>query len=283
MSATRRIINSYIWITAGSLLIALALDIFLVPGKIAAGGISGLATILYHLFKLPVGWTLLVLNLPLFLLCFKELGVKVFVRSLYGTLATSVVVELLKPYLPVLTHDLVLASIYGGIVSGIGMGIVFRAGGTTGGTDLVALLLNKYLPVTMGQGLLGADILVIALAGIYFNAELALYAALSLMVTSKVIDLVQEGISYAKAVHIISTRHEAIALAIFQELGRGVTRVPARGMYTGESRPMLICVVGRTEESRLTDLVYEIDPQAFVFITDASEVLGEGFKSYSKR
>jgi uncharacterized membrane-anchored protein YitT (DUF2179 family) len=276
----RKLIGAYIWITIGSVVIALALDIFLVPNKIAAGGVSGLATILYHLFGVPVGAALLALNIPLFILSFRELGSRVFIRSVYGALVTSVFVEILTAHVLVMTRDLLLSAIYAGMLSGIGIGIVLKAGGTTGGTDLVARLLHKHFPVTVGQGLLGADFVVISLAGIFFNAELALYALLSLLITSKAIDLVQEGISFAKAAYIVSDYNEKIAGTIFKELGRGVTALEGRGMFTGEHRPVLICVVGKTEESRLKDLIYGIDPKAFVFITDAHEVLGEGFKNY---
>jgi len=279
----RKFLATYLWITIGSIIIALALDIFLVPNRIAAGGVSGLATILYHLLELPVGWVLLALNVPLFLLSFRELGMRVFVRSIYGTVISSVFVELLQGHVPMMTHDLLLASIYGGIVSGLGMGLVFRAGGTTGGTDLLAPLLNKYFPVTIGQGLLIADFLIIAMAGFFFNAELALYALLSLFITSKLIDLVQEGLSFARATYIISVHYEEIYMAILEKLGRGVTLLEGRGLYTGEDRPVLLCVVGRTEESRLKELIYEIDQKAFVFITDAHEVLGEGFKDFRNR
>jgi uncharacterized membrane-anchored protein YitT (DUF2179 family) len=275
---TKAVVRDYTLITLGSIIIAVALDVFLVPNRIAAGGVSGLATIIYHVFGIPVGWTLLVFNVPLFLLSYRELGPQVFVRSLYGALVTSVFVELLKPHLGVPTHDLLLASIYGGIVAGIGMGIILRARGTSGGTDLVARLLHKYLPVTVGQGLLGADFVVISLAGVVFDAELALYALLGLLATSTVIDLVQEGLSYAKAAFIISRFPEEITKAVFEELGRGVTALQAQGMYTKEQRTMLLCVVGKTEESRLKHLIYQIDPEAFVFITNAHEVIGEGFK-----
>jgi len=276
----RRVVTAYAWITVGSAIIALALNIFLVPNKIAAGGVSGLATITYHLLNIPVGWMLLALNIPLFLLSFRELGGQVFVRSIFGALLTSVFVELTNNLVPVMTRDVLLAAIYGGILSGLGMGIVLRAGGTTGGTDLVARLLHKFFPVTVGQGLLGADFVVISLAGIFFNAELALYALLSLLITSKTIDLVQEGISFAKAAFIITDHWEEVTQGIFRELGRGVTALQSKGMFTGEERPLLLCVVGKTEESRLKDLIYDIDPRAFVFITDAHEVLGEGFKDY---
>jgi uncharacterized membrane-anchored protein YitT (DUF2179 family) len=279
----RKLVKAYISIAVGSAIIALALNIFLVPNKIAAGGVSGLATITYHLLNIPVGWMLLGLNIPLFLLSFKELGPQVFVRSVFGAVLTSVFVELSNNIVPVMTSDVILASIYGGILSGLGMGIVLKAGGTTGGTDLVARLLHKYFPVSVGQGLLGADFVVISLAGIFFNAELALYALLSLIITSKMIDLVQEGISFAKAAFIITERSEEITRVIFQQLGRGVTALQSKGMFTGEERPLLLCVVGKTEESRLKDLIYDIDPRAFVFITDAHEVLGEGFKDYREK
>lgn len=279
----QKVFKDYLWITMGSIVIALALDIFLVPNKIAAGGVSGLATIAYHLLRIPVGALLLGLNVPLFLLSFSELGKRVFVRSLYGALITSVFVEVLTTRVPIATDDVLLAAIYGGILTGIGIGIVLRAGGTTGGTDLAARLLHKYLPITVGQGLLAADFVVISLAGIFFNAELALYALLSLIITSKMIDLVQEGISFAKAAYIISDHSEEISKAIFKVLGRGVTALKGKGMFTGGDRPVLICVVGKTEESRLKDLIYGIDQKAFVFITDAHEVLGEGFKDYGEK
>lgn len=275
-----KLLRAYLWITFGSVVIALAMDIFLVPNKVAAGGVSGLAIIFHHLLGIPVGWALLALNIPLFLLSFRELGNRVFIRSVYGALATSVLVELLTNHVPVMTSDVLLSAIYGGIISGIGMGIVFKSGGTTGGTDLVARLLHKHFPVTVGQGLLGADFVVIGLAGVFFNAELALYALLSLFITSKVIDLLQEGVSFAKAAYIISEHSEEITQAIFKELGRGVTALQGKGMFTGEERPLLLCVVGKTEQSRLKQLIYEIDHQAFVFITDAHEVLGEGFRDY---
>lgn len=276
----QKLLQSYLWITIGSIVVALALDIFLVPNRIAAGGVSGLATIIYHLLRVPVGVTMLGINIPLFFLSFRELGKRVFVRSIYGALTTAVFIELLSNYVPVMTGDVLLASIYGGILSGLGIGIILRAGGTSGGTDLVARLLHKHFPVTVGQGLLGADFVVISLAAIFFNAELALYALLTLLITSKMIDLVQEGISFAKAAFIISDHSEEISRGVIKVLGRGVTALQGKGMFTGGERPVLMCVVGKTEESRLKELVYDIDQKAFVFITDAHEVLGEGFKDY---
>ncbi len=272
---SKKIFFRWAGITIGSLFVALALDIFLVPNRIAAGGVTGLATIFFYVLRIPIGYTILLLNFILLFLTFRELGLTLVIRSLYGAAVTAGLVELLKNGLPVPTHDLLLASIYGGILTGLGIGIVLRSGGTTGGTDLVARLVHKYLPVTMGQALLGADSLVITLAGIFFNAELALYALLGLLATGKVIDLVQEGLSYAKAAFIVSKRSQEVADAISRELGRGATGLAGQGMYTGEKRPVLISVVAKTEESRLKDLVYEVDADAFVFITEAHDVIGE--------
>jgi len=276
----KRMLLAWLGITIGSLFIALALDMFLVPNRIAAGGVTGLATIFFYVLKIPISWTIMVLNVILLLLSYRELGLRLVIRSLYGAAATAVFVGLLQRWTPIPTHDLLLSSIYGGIIAGLGTGIVLRSGGTTGGTDLVARLVHKYLPITMGQALLGTDSMVITMAGIFFSAELALYALLGLMATSKVIDLVQEGLSFAKAAFIITSHHEEVARAIFRELGRGVTALTGQGMYTGERRPVLISVVAKTEESRLKAVVYREDAEAFVFITDAHEVLGEGFKSY---
>lgn len=239
-----------------------------------------MATIFFYVLKIPISWTIMIVNIILLLLSYRELGLRLVIRSLYGAAVTSVFVELLQYRVPVPTHDLLLASIFGGIIAGLGTGIVLRSGGTTGGTDLVARLVNKFLPITLGQALLGADSVVIVMAGIFFNAELALYALLGLLATSQVIDLVQEGIVFAKAAFIITSHSEEVAQSIFQELGRGVTSLAGTGMYTGERRPVLVSVVAKTEESRLKDLVYGVDANAFVFFTDAHEVMGEGFKSY---
>ena len=271
----KKLLLAWIGITVGSLFIALALDMFLVPNRIAAGGVTGLATIFFYVLQIPISWTIMVLNFVLLFLSYRELGLRLVIRSLFGAAVTAVFVDLLQYQVPIPTHDLLLASIYGGIIAGLGTGIVLRSGGTTGGTDLVARLVHKYLPITLGQALLGADSVVIIMAGIFFNAELALYALLALLATSKLIDLVQEGLSFAKAAFIISSRSEEVSRAIFQELGRGVTALTGQGMYTGEQRPVLISVVARTEESRLKNVIYEVDADAFVFITDAHDVLGD--------
>lgn len=271
-------LKNYLGITLGAVLTALALNMFLIPNKVAAGGVSGLATVLHYLFGLPVGMTMLALNIPLFVASVKVLGAHFGINTLFGAAALSVAIDALAPYTPVLTQDLLLSALYGGVLSGIGMGIVFRFKGTTAGTDLAAAIVNKLLGVSIGQSLLAIDFFVIASAGIAFaSAELSLYALISLFVTSKIIDLIQEGPSAAKAFIIITARPAVVATTIMEDIGRGVTFFQGRGAYSGNMREVLLCVVHTSEVTRLKELVYRIDPRAFVILVDAHEVLGEGF------
>lgn len=280
MAKWRTTVVSYGAILAGVFITALSLNYFTIPNKIAAGGVSGLATVIYHVFNIPVGVTMLVINVPLFLVALRYLGGTFGWRTGVGTLFLSLFVDLLGPVAQPLTRDPLLASIYGGVLAGLGMGLTIRYGGSTGGTDLAALLLNRLFHASVGQSLLAIDAAVIALAGIVFNAELALYALLSLFLTTKAIDLVQEGTVFAKAAYVISTRPEEIAKAIMTDLDRGVTGLKGIGKYTNTEREVLFVIVSRPEIARLKDIVAKIDPTAFIVITDAHEVLGEGFKEF---
>ncbi len=270
--------RTYAGITLGAVLTAVALNMFLIPNKVAAGGVSGMATVLHYLVGAPVGVTMLALNIPLFLASIKILGAKFGVRTLYGAAILSAAIDLSAPFTPVLTHDLLLSSLYGGVLSGIGMGIVFRFGGTTAGTDLAAAIINKLTRISVGQALLAVDFFVIATAGIAFaSAELSLYALISLWLTSHIIDLVQEGPSTAKAFLIISDAAETVADKIMAEMDRGVTFLQGKGGYTRQARDVLFCVVTASEVVRLKEIVTSVDPAAFVIVADAHEVMGEGF------
>ena len=276
----KKTVYNYLFITLGSLLTAVGLVVFLIPNKIASGGISGLATILYHVFDWRVGRTIFLINIPLFLIGLRSLGTKFGLRTLYGILALALSTDLLEIYctgLPTLTTDPLLAAIYGGGMVGLGLGLVIRAEGTTGGTDLVAQIVNKYTNISVGKGLLIIDFCVIALAGIVFNAEIALYALISLFITSRVIDLVQEGFNISKATFIISDNFDAIREAILNDLNRGVTILEGRGGYTCHNKEVLLCIINRSEISDIKRIVHQIDEDAFVIITEAHEVLGEGF------
>lgn len=277
----KRTIREYLGIGLGCLLTAVGLVIFLIPNKVAAGGVSGLATVIYYLTGFPVGTAMLLFNIPLFIIGVKVLGRHVGFRTLYGILVLSMGTDLLGPYLPVLTHDPLLASLYGGAVSGLGMGLVFKFRGTTGGTDLVAALLHRFFPTfSIGQGLLIVDAIVIALAGLVFNAELALYAVVALFISSKVIDLIQEGFNVAKALFIISDHADEIRVDILEKMGRGVTTLCGQGGFTGHPKNVLLVVVSRAEVAEVKALTLSIDPRAFVILTDVHEVMGEGFQEW---
>ncbi|MCL6559317.1 MAG: YitT family protein [Firmicutes bacterium] len=214
-------------VSAGVILTALGLDMFLIPNKIAAGGVSGIATILHYLLGVPVGAAMLALNVPLFAMGIYRLGLKFGFRSLYGTIALSLAVDILAPFLPVPTGDLLLSSLFGGVLVGLGLGLVFRYRGTTGGTDLAAAVLRTYTGVNIGQLLFIVDATVVLAAGVIFNsAELAMYALITIFITSWLIDVVQEGFSYARAFFIISDRPSEIASAIVEGLNRGATAWP---------------------------------------------------------
>ncbi len=274
-----RWLKDYLGLTIGVVLTAIALDAFLVPAKIAAGGLSGVATILYHMLEWPVGLVMLVLNIPLFIWSILRLGWRYTVNSIFGTVALSVFVDLLVPYIPVVTEDLLLASLYGGVLMGIGLGMVFRFNSTTGGTELLAAILRTYVGINIGQLLFIIDGIVVLWAGLVFrSAELAMYALITIFLASWIIDLVIEGFSSAKAFMIITKRADAISQAIIKELDRSATAWKARGMYSGREQEVLISVVGRSEVTRLKKIVREEDPVAFIILADVHEVLGEGFK-----
>ncbi|TDO95138.1 uncharacterized membrane-anchored protein YitT (DUF2179 family) [Halanaerobium saccharolyticum] len=273
----KRTIIDYLGITVGSFLIALALTVFLVPNKIAAGGVSGLATVIYYITSFPIGITMLIINIPLFLAGLKIMGTSFGMRTIYGIITLSVFTDLLQPHMSALTDDLLLASIYGGVVGGIGLGIVFRSRGTTGGTDMIASLINYFTGITVGEGLLIADGVVVTLAGVFFNLEVALYAAVTIFITSQTIDVVQEGLNFKKGVLIISDQADQIRQMVVNDLNRGITEFEAKGGYTGNRKQVLLCIISRSEVSELKKAVSKIDKDAFVIISDVHEVLGEGF------
>jgi len=276
-----KFIQEIIGVSAGVILTVMGLDMFLIPNKIAAGGVSGIATILHYLINVPVGAAMLVLNVPLFAAAIYRLGLQFGFRSLYGTVTLSLAVDALVPLLPVPTHDLLLSCLFGGVLVGLGLGLVFKYNGTTGGTDLLAAILRTYTGVNIGQLLFLVDATVVITAGYVFeSAELSMYALITIFITAWLIDLVQEGFSYTKAFLIISNHPAEISAAIVEGLNRGATAWPARGVYTGIDKEVLLSVVNRSEVSRLKEIIYQADPQAFVILADVHEVLGEGFKEY---
>ncbi|MDW7739172.1 MAG: YitT family protein [Bacillota bacterium] len=276
--ALKIIIKDFFGILVGSVILAVGFNMFMVPNMLAPGGISGLGVVLYHLFRVPVGLTVIVLNIPLFIYGYIILGPRVIFQSLLGTLLFSLALEVTAPLLPVATDDLLLAAVYGGLVTGIGVGIVFRFRGSTGGTAILSLILAKTSGISPGQAMLWGDLVVLAFAGFVFGGEAAMYAALSLFVSVKVVDAVLEGLGLAKSAIIITRFGEKLNEKLLYELGRGVTWLEGKGGYTGELREVLLCVITRQQTARLKAIIYEVDPEAFVIIGNATEVHGEGFK-----
>lgn len=274
---TREQLLAWAQIVGGCLIGALAYPWFLVPNHIAPGGLTGLATVLNYLFGLPVGTTSLIMNIPLFLIGYKSMGGMFAVRSLAATLLFSLFIDLLP--LPCLTQDPMLASVFGGALLGMGLGLILRAGATTGGTDMAARMVHKLIPhLTVGMILFAIDGIVVVLAGIYIHIEHALYAFISIFVSSQLINVVVDGLTTEKACYVITTAHDQVRQQVMQQLNRGVTLLSAKGGFSGEERPILLCVVSAQEVARLKLIVRSADDRAFIFISDAHEVLGEGFR-----
>ena len=272
---------SYGQILAGCVIGAAAYPLFMTPNRIAPGGLTGVATILNALLGWPVGVTTLALNVPLFLIGYRAMG-RVFVfRSLVATILFSLFIDLL-PLRP-MTTDPLLATLYGGVLLGAGLGLILRGGATTGGTDMVARMVHRRFPVvTVGGFLFALDCAVVIAAGVLMGTSEALYALINIFLSAKVIDVVMIGLSGNKACFVISSAWEKISGRIMREMDRGVTRLSARGGYTGESRPTLLCVVSRLEVIALKRIIREEDEQAFVIIVDAHEAIGDGFSGMTE-
>lgn len=277
MKKKRTIVLEYLLITVGVGIAVVGLNMFLVPGRIAAGGVSGIATILYHLWNIPLGLSIIVLNIPLLVFGLKFLGKNFAVRTVYALVLYSVAAELIP--IPAESFDPFIASIYGGMLVGIGIGLVIKMGGTTGGTDMAAKLLSeRFKTVGLGTLLFGIDFVIIAAAGVIFDVEVAMYAVVSLFITTKVLDFMTVGLSVSKAFYIISEKSDEIADAIMEQMDRGVTSFNGKRRYSKKDTDILFCVLKwRTEGAKLKRLVKEIDKNAFVIVADVKEVLGEGF------
>ena len=268
---------STVQIVLGCALGALAYPLFLVPNHIAPGGLTGLATVLNYLFHWPVGTTSLVMNVPLFIIGYRAMGRVFVIRSLVATVLFSVLIDLIP--LPPMTEQPLLGAVFGGVLLGAGLGLILRGGATTGGTDMVARMIhNRFQHISVGAFLFLIDCCVVLMAGFFIEAEYALYAFVALYAASKLIDVVMVGLTREKACYIISTQHEQVKREIMEKLDRGVTVLHAEGGYSGQERPVLLCVLSAQELGRLKAIVREADEDAFLFISDAHEVLGEGFR-----
>lgn len=270
-------------IIVGSAIFAVGVDCFEIPNGLAAGGITGLATVFYALagamgIYLPVGLQTIVMNVFLLMLVIKSGNRGYIVRTIIGVIACGIFTDALVPYLPVLGNgDLLLCALWGGVITGLGLGLVFRTGGNTGGTDIICQLMAKKFSMPIGTSIIILDGLVIAASAPVFSVENALYAAVAMYICGKVIDMVVDGPRSERAAYIISIKHAEIANAIMYDLNRGCTELQARGVWSGNDRPVLFCVLGRNQVPLLKEVVAEADPEAIVFISEVHEAFGEGF------
>ena len=271
-------VAAYVQIVLGCIIGGAAYPLFLMPNNIAPGGLSGLAMILNYLFQWPVGMTSLIMNIPLFMVGYKTMGRVFVVRSLIATVLFSLAIDYL-PLAPMSTDPL-LGTLYGGILLGIGLGFILRGGATTGGTDMCARMVHKYLPfMSVGMFLFLIDCVVVIAAWIFIGSSEALYALICIFVSGKAVDMVMLGLSSNKACFVISDQWERVSQRLLTEMERGVTQLTAKGAYTGKDRPVVLCVLPPQEVARLKEIVRQEDERAFMFITEAHEALGEGFSS----
>lgn len=276
----KRTIQDYFVILIGSTLVAVSLRVFLVPARLASGGISGLAQIINSYTSWPIGVMVLLGNLPLFILGWRFLGGPRFAaRTAFAILSFSILVDIPVPFLPGegITEDIVLNTLYGGVVSGIGYGLVYRGRGTSGGTDILARILSSWRGIPVTQSYLITDALIIFLAGLSFSWENALYSLVLLYISGIGAESISQGSNVLRTGLIITANPEPIIAEIFQRLRRGVTIMNAQGGYSGQEKALLLCVVTRAEVPHLKSITRDLDPKAFLIIGQAHEVRGEGF------
>lgn len=279
------VLHDALLIVVGSIIFAIGVDIFEVPYGLAAGGVTGLAMVFSAVAEtfgvaLPVGLQTIVINALLMILVVKSGSRGYIARTVAGIIACGFFTDALVPLLPVVggEQDLLLCALWGGVVTGLGLGLVFRTGGNTGGTDIVAQVVARKTALPVGTSVIIVDGIVIALSATVFSVEQALYAAVAMFICGKVIDAVVDGPRAARAAYIISEEHGAIAHEIMHTLDRGCTKLEARGMWSGTERPVLFCVLSRSEAVWLKQIVAECDPKAIVVISEVHEVFGEGFR-----
>lgn len=263
----------------GCFIMACGTSFFLLPNQLSSGGFTGLATISYYLLKIPVGTTVFILNIPLFILSYFRMGKSFLIKSIIATALLSIFINILEQF-PLLTEDRFLASIYGGIVIGIGSSLTLKAAASTGGSDLLTYLIRSYKPEYRTSSVVVIiDIIIITLNVMFFrDIEIGLYSAIAIYLMGKMIDIIFEGVNFTKMMFIVSDKYEKIAKQIGKDLNRGSTGIYAKGMYTNEEKMMLLCVGSRNEIAKIKQIAVSIDKKAFIIISNARETWGKGFK-----
>ena len=275
-----RKVQPIVTIILGAAIYAFGLTYFVVPHHLFEGGATGITLITFYLFKIPVSVMNLLINIPLFILAWKIFGPKTLYSSLLGTISLSIWLAVFEriPLQFDLQGDLIIVSLVSGVLLGVGLGIIFNAGGTTGGSDIVARILNKYTNISIGKLLFSLDFIILMLILIIFqDLRLVTYTLLFDFIIARVIDLIGEGGYAGKGFMIITQFPDQLAEKINDELGRGVTFISGQGYYSKKDLKIIYCIVGRNEIVKMKDMIHKVDPQAFITITEAHEILGEGF------
>lgn len=276
-----------VFFLAGSFLFAVSIDTFTAPNQIAAGGLTGVATILNHMFGIPIGTANILMNVPLLIWAYVEMGYQIIIKTVVATIVSSAMIDVMVPYLPQYQGEPLITIVFGGCLAGLGLALILMRGGTTGGTELAANLLSLHIHgFSLGKFIMVIDlVIVLASAVVYQEYESPLYAILVIYITSKVIDAVLYGTDRGtgKVMFIISPKNKEIARRIMDDLERGVTELRSRGAYSGQEGTVLMCAVSRQEVHKIYDIIHEIDINAFIVVNEAGEITGLGFREFQQR
>ena len=262
----------------GACIISVSLNAMIIPYGLISGGVGGLAIIGHMTFNFPVYLGILILNIPLLILGFFLLPWRYMVQCLMGVLVITVTLPLTQPFVPEPYLDIFLATVFSGVLTGLGGGLILRAGASAGGTDILSIILKRKLNISVGSSALLFNLMVLFLGSFFYDIRFILYSMVSIYIASKTANLVLDGLNQNKSVMIISDRHELIAPKILAKMGRGVTYLHGCGGFSGDEKDVMICVVNNFELATLREIVHDTDPRAFFFVSDTSEVSGKGFK-----
>lgn len=279
---SKEILLDIVFIMLGGFIFAAAVNIFTAPNNIAPGGLTGIGTMVNYLTRIPIGTVIIILNIPIFVWAYKVFGFSYIAKTFFATIAVSVMIDTSARILPAYRGDMMLCAVAGGVLSGVGLSLIFMRGATTGGTDLIAKLVMRRLPhLTLGRLILIIDFIVVLMsAAVYKSLEMPVYAAILIFIMSKVVDGMLYGSSLGneKMLLIISKENDNIAKMIIKQTERGVTRISAKGVYTGRAHGVLMCAVKRQEVYKIYDIIYSADPKAFIVVSEVDEIIGEGFE-----
>lgn len=274
-----KVFKNILYMTIGCLISAFGISCFLIPNHLSSGGFAGIAIIVYYLFKIPMGLTIIILNIPVFILAYFKVGKSFIIKSIYCTILYSKFIDYFENTIYV--EDKFLASIYGGIFIGVGLALVLKAEASTGGTDLIAYLMQGYdLNIKIGQIVTIIDFIIIMInTSIFRELEVGFYSFLVIFLIGKMIDIIFEGINFCKVIYIISDKHDEIMRIINMEMNRGATGLYGKGSFTNKNKTIIMCVSTRRDIDKIKNITRKIDSDSFIIISDAREVYGLGFKS----